>query len=228
MANNTDWYPTTLADRIAWHANFAAQAATNGTTLGLTAGQVTQIATDSANVAAIVTYLASVAAFGQAVTAWKDIMLDGELNAPVPAAPGVPSPPLLGLGTAASIQARTRQFAALIRASLGYTPEQGEHYGIVAPASAGPTTPSLVATALTGSQVSLAVGKGGYSVVAIDGRVAGGAWSQIGVSMTATYVDGRPPVVGGAPELREYRAQGMDNNARVGALSAIVSAVTVP
>lgn len=46
--------------------------------------------------------------------------------------------------------------------------------------------------------------------------------------MTAEYIDGRAPLVAGQPELREYRAQGMEQNARVGALSAVVSAVTVP
>ena len=46
--------------------------------------------------------------------------------------------------------------------------------------------------------------------------------------MTAEYIDARPPLVAGQPELREYRAQGMENNAPVGALSAVVSAVTVP
>lgn len=228
MAGNTDWYPTTLADRIAWHANFAAQAVIDGTAHGLTAAQVTQSGTDSTNVAACVNYVVAVDAYRQAVTAFKDILLDGDIGVTLPIAPTAPTITLVALGSQPAIQARTRQYAALIKASIGYTPEIGERYGIVAPAGAGPTTPSLVATALTGSQVSLAVGKGGYAVVAIDGRVAGGAWSQIGVSMTATYVDGRPPVVAGAPELREYRAQGMASNTRVGALSAIVSAVTVP
>lgn len=31
----------------------------------------------------------------------------------------------------------------------------------------------------------------------------------IGVAMTTTYVDARPPLVAGGSEVREYRAQGM-------------------
>ena len=49
-----DWYPATLAALIPWHANFSAQATATGTTHGLTAGQVTQIAADSAVVEDVV------------------------------------------------------------------------------------------------------------------------------------------------------------------------------
>ena len=42
-----DWYPTQQAALIAWHDNFSTQAALNGTTLGLNAGQVLQFAADA-------------------------------------------------------------------------------------------------------------------------------------------------------------------------------------
>ena len=45
-----DWYPETQAALITWHNNFATQAAINGTTLGLSAAEVTQIAADADNV----------------------------------------------------------------------------------------------------------------------------------------------------------------------------------
>ncbi len=43
-----------------------------------------------------------------------------------------------------------------------------------------------------------------------------------------TYNDGRAPLVAGQPEVQKYRAQGRENNERVGAFSAVVSVVTVP
>jgi hypothetical protein len=222
------WYPDRLADLIPWHANFNIVAQAIGTTYGLSAAQKALIALDSANIATIVNYLEVVDAFNQAVTEFKNLMFISPINTPLP--PEVAAPATLNLpdGSEAAIEARTRLYANIIKASPSYTPEIGEQFGIIGAATGGPTTPGLVATALTQSQVRLAVSKGGYDVVAIDSRRGGGDWEQIGVSMTAEYIDARPPLVAGQPELREYRAQGMEQNARVGALSPVVSAVTVP
>lgn len=47
-------------------------------------------------------------------------------------------------------------------------------------------------------------------------------------TQSAEYIDNRAPLTAGQPEQREYRAQGMVSNNRVGALSPVVNAVTVP
>jgi len=225
---SSDWYPKTLAELVAWHANFTVQAVANGTTLGLTALQVTQIGVDSGNVANIVNYIFAVDAYAQSVTQFKDLMLEGDIGIALPTAPTAPTAPSLAPGSLASIQARTRQYANIIKASPNYTAEQGEHYGIVAAASGGPSTPSVAAVALTGSQIQLNIAKAGYDVVAIDSKRGTGGWEFLGISMTETYIDSRAPLTAGAPEVREYRVQGMQSNSRVGALSGVASAVSVP
>ncbi|MBI5708116.1 MAG: hypothetical protein HZC36_14135 [Armatimonadetes bacterium] len=53
-------------------------------------------------------------------------------------------------------------------------------------------------------------------------------WPLLATDRFSPYPDARAPLVAGAPEQREYRVQGLQYNARVGALSAVVSAVTVP
>jgi hypothetical protein len=55
-----------------------------------------------------------------------------------------------------------------------------------------------------------------------------GGGSPLKISQTVEFIDSRAPLTPGQPEQREYRVQGMENNARVGATSAIASAVTVP
>ncbi len=116
----------------------------------------------------------------------------------------------------------------VVRASPNYGKSVGENYGIIAPESAPPGIPELAASALTNSRVRLKIAKAGYLILAIEMRRGGGHWAQIGVSQTAEYIDGLLPLVDGQPELREYRAQGLQKNSRVGAMSKIVSAVTVP
>ena len=130
-----DWYPKTQAELIAWHDNFSTQAAINGTTLGLTAGIVTQIAQDAENVLVMLNGMEAANAYRQALTEFKALLF----NAP-----------------------------------------------------------------------------------------RGGAWEQIGVSMVDEFIDTRAPLVAGAPEVREYRVQGMENNARVGPNSEVSTVSTVP
>lgn len=226
-----DWYPKSISDLIPWHANFNVQAAASGATHGLTAGQVLQIGFDNTLVAGCINYTEQVVAFAQAVTEWRNLLLSGPNGTTLPPVPTVPAAFTYLSGPATplpSIEFRTRGFAAIIKASVGYTAEIGEQYGIIAPVADLPTTPSLVAQSLTASQVRLAIAKAGYDVLAVDSKRGAGVWEQIGVSMTAEYIDNRAPLVASQPEQREYRVQGMQNNARVGATSAIVSAVTVP
>jgi len=223
-----DWYPPNQADRIPWHANFDTNAQATGTTYGLSAGQKTSIQKDALMVPIVVNFKIAVQAYAQAVTEWANLVLEGPIGIPFPAVPTAPSVPSFEGGDEPSIEPRTRQYRGILHADPDWTTEVGENYGTLAPEAPPAGVPSLQAFALTASQVRLAVAKAGYSVVAIDSRRAGGAWEQIGISQTAEFIDARPPLVAGQPEQREYRAQGMESNARVGALSAVVSAVTVP
>lgn len=228
---NADWYPIKLADRIPFHANLSVQATATGITHGLIAAEVTQIATDSTIVAGSINYTEQVVAFAQAVTEWRNLLLSGPNGTALPPVPTPPAAFVYPAGPAivlASIEFRTRQYRAKIVASSGYTAEIGELYGIIGAEQVVPVTPGLQAFALTASQVRLVIAKGGYDILAVDSKRGGGGWEQIGVSQTAEYIDARAPLVAGQPEQREYRCQGMQNNARVGATSAIVSAVTVP
>ncbi len=223
-----DYYPARRADRVAWHANLAVEAAGNGTTLGLTAGQVTKIAEDSAQVVDNVAYTEAVDAFRQEVTAYVNSVLEGDPLAPMPPPPAAPAGLTPPLPATPGIEARTRGFVAIIKASPNFTQAIGEAYQIVAPGGAL-ATPSLKGAAVPGSSnVTLKIAKGGYSVIAIDMRRGGGDWVQIGVSQLATFVDSTPALVPGQPETREYRAQGMVANARTGDLSPTVSVVTTP
>lgn len=224
-----DWYPQRLSDRIPWHANFSSQATATGVADGLSAGQVTQIAADATVLADILNYNTEVDTFAQGFTEFMSLMLTGPLNTPLPAPPAPPAAYSPAPGSAAAIEARTRQFAAILKANTGYTAEKGELYGIIATAGPGPGTPVInSATALTGSDVVLALNKAGYDILAVDMRRGGGAWVQIGVAQTSSFTDTTDAATPGQPEQREYRVQGMVANVRAGSPSAVVNAVTVP
>ncbi|MEX2244771.1 MAG: hypothetical protein WD716_13115 [Fimbriimonadaceae bacterium] len=204
------------------------ETAASGTTVGLSAGQVTEIGEDADTVTTVVDFTAAVEAYRQEVTAWAQAVLEGDPLAPMPTAPIAPATPTFGIAAKPGVEARTRSLMGIVKASTNYTVAIGEAYQIVAPGG-GLATPALKAASVPGtSDVSLRIAKGGYSVIAIDMRRGGGDWTQIGVSQLATFVDSTAALVAGQPETREYRAQGMVANARTGDLSPTVSVVTTP
>lgn len=222
------YYPRRLQARIAWHANFAAQAAASGTAYGLSPADVAQIQTDADNVRLVVQWTEAVEAFAQAATAYRDALLTGKRNAPAPAPPVAPAALSLAPGSMNGIVERTRGFIRVVKASPGYTRAVGEAYGIVPPEKPRPGTPTVSAEASAGTLVRLRLFKAGYSFFAIDSRRGGGDWEQIGFSNRAVFLDKREPLVDGQPELREYRVQGIVGNTRTGDLSDVASVVTLP
>lgn len=227
MAN--DWYPSRLADLPEWWANFSTVASAQGVADGLSAGQVTQISADAPTASALLNYRTAVDGFAEAYTEYMRIMLTAPLNTPLPLAPTPPDVIDILITAQPAMEARARLYAGILKAHPLYTLQKGELYRIVPPASPGPGTPAINSAApQIGSTVLLALFKAGYSVLAVDMRRDGGLWGQIGIAMTANFTDSTAPLVPGAPEVREYRVQGMANSARVGSASAIVSVVTTP
>ena len=224
-----DWYPLRLSELSEWHETFAAQCVATGTTHGLSAGNVSQAGQDRTLVGLLTDFDDAIRGYVQAWTEFRDSCLAGDPNAPFPTPPSQPALSLPPGTFLPGIEARTRLFANVIKADADYTPAVGEDYGIVSPAGAGPGTPSLKASAVAGtSQVTLRINKAGHTLIAIDMRRGGGDWGQVGVSQTATFTDTSAPLTAGQPEQREYRAQGMAGNQRIGELSATVSVVTTP
>jgi len=207
------------------------QAVASGVIHGLTPAIVTQITADKDFVILIVNNLVAVGDYAQAVTAYKEAVFNSPIGSPLPSVPALPALIVVPVGGISAIRARTTlQYVPTIKGSAGYTDAVGELYGIVAPAPGPAADPAIQkATPLVGtSSVMLDLFKGGYDVIAIDMSRGGGGWTQIGISQTGTFTDTTGPLVAGQPEQRNYRCQGMLNNARTGGLSATVSAVTVP
>jgi hypothetical protein len=226
-----DWYPETQAALITWHNNFSTQAATNGTTLGLSAGEVTQIAADADNVLIMLDGVEAAGTYREALTAYKALLFNSPADTPPEPVPTAPTTLVFdALSLQMGIEARTREYARKIKASSAYTPDDGELYGIIAAEPAPAGTPAITrATALIDSDVMLKVSRAGYAAVAVDMRRDGGAFSQIGSTISATFVDETEPLVAGAPEVREYRIQGIDSaNNRVGDVSEITRISTAP
>jgi hypothetical protein len=225
----SDYYSKTDAGLIPWHNTFETETTNYAPVLSsvLTAGILTQIGVNRDMVEMVVNAADEAKNYASEMVAYKDAILRAPANSPLPAPPTIPAALVIPPGAMAAIEAWTRALVAQIKAHPAYTEAIGEAMGITAKVSS-PGTPTVVATALTQSQVSLAIAENGATLVAIDSRIGNGAWSELVRVSNTPYIAMRPPQVAGQAEFREYRVQAVVNNARVGAYSPVSGTWTVP
>ena len=221
-----DWYPKSDVQLIPWHATFADECTANASKFPniLTAPVLTQIGKNRDMVVVAVNGADAAKNFANEVVAYKNAVLSGLPNAPMPAVPTLPVVMVPPAGAIASIEQYTRSLVGQLKADPGMDDGIAQGMGIVGTPSAG-GTPSVIALALSQYQVQLSLTKAGYDFLAVDSKRGAEPWTELIRVGNSPYIDARPPAVANTPELREYRVQGVENNVRVGPVSGIVSAV---
>jgi len=223
-------YPRQLTARIPWHATFNQECIDRAATFAdvLTAPNLAKIMANKDFVATLINASDNAKNFSQEVVAFRDLYLGAPLGTGSPAIPVPPAAISVGLGQTVGIDA----FTKLIIGQLDAHPDMTDAIRMAMGIDAGPRglgTPSITsAAALGGSQVALRLKMARHKAVAVDRRRAGGAWEQIGVSITADFIDAAAPLTAGVSESREYRIQGIVANVRQGAISATALVATTP
>lgn len=223
-----DWWPSQWAALVAWFQNFHAQLTTHQATLGITAGQLTEVANDRDLVITMNDACNNSDAYAQECTAFREAVVNSTIGTSLPAAPTLPPQLTIPLGALAATQARTRRLVNQVKAHNNYTEAIGQSLGIIGAEGAPQDVKIDSATPLTGSIVELNLFLAGFGTVAVRSRRGGGAFEQIGISNQETFTDSRAPLVAGQPETREYQVQAYQNNQTVGPSSPIVAVVTLP
>lgn len=203
------------AELIAWFQNWAAKLAVHEPTItAIVLADVTQGASDSAEVENAVTTVLAIRSDKQEYTQTKDLMLHSPLGTALPVAPGATAWPAFGLGAAAAIIARTRALAGRIKTDAAYTTAIGEDLGIVGTAEpAGVNPPTMTGETLTGYQVQINWVKAGHDAVQIQSQRADEVvWVNLAIDTVSPYIDTRDPLVPNTPEERRYRAAYVDND----------------
>ena len=151
--------------------------------------------------------------FGPAVTEYQNNLCYGEAGAalalPVFALPAVPAVPPEPAAVPAGALDRIFALCAIIKKSPGYTVEIGLQMGIVGEedtTEAESPEFTLKVESGTGCQcVRIVFNKHGEEAVTIEQRRAGGAAGFLAVDSGSPYLDERPLLAAGQPEVREYR-----------------------
>lgn len=226
-----DILPAADADLVVWFNNFQLKFATYALSVGFVAADVTAVQTDYQMLAYTVNLADVFKAESKERVQYKDTFRDGPLGIATPATPTTPTIAPPGTIPPPGIVPRVRATIQRIKAHPNYTQAMGQDMGIVAPTSTPTGTPKPTATAEAqpGSQVLLKWKKGGFDGVIIESqRGTETGWTQIGVDTSSPYLDSRPPLVVGQPEVRKYRLRYFKNDANVGDYSDIITVTTAP
>lgn len=226
------WLPGTEAARLVWLQNFVLKLALYVGQAGITAGDVTLANSWLATYQWILSRSEQIKTVAQDVNTWKDVYAngpEGEPLGPFPIAPLYPAVPPL-FTPIAGMFPQIVHLAERIKNTTGYTTPMGEDLGIEPPV----TTPAFLdpvftALALPNSEVRLEWVKGTSDGVLVEGQRAGETtWTLLGTDRFSPFLDGRPPLVAGQPEVRRYRMRYLDGDEPVGNYSAVVTVTTVP
>lgn len=228
-------FPKADADLSIWIKNFGQAFATHATTLGFSAADVEAVQSDAAMFAYLVSdLLPSYQAAIQARTAYKNLLKNGPIGAPGGDPPPAPASGAAPKTVAPGILPRLRQWIQRIKAAPNYTEAIGQDFDIIgtekdALDDTATARPTAKASAQPGSQVRIEFNKRGFDGVLIEGRRKGETdWTPLGVDLFSPFIDTRPPVQAGTPEVREYRLRFLLRDEAVGEWSDIISAITTP
>lgn len=220
-----DYVETNEAALVIQLNDHAVGMATHGTTLGFSAPEINQAATDAAEALMLVNQQSIIQSKAQEWTEFKKIVLYAPLNTPLPPMPTAYTVPPALVGALAAIVARFRQRGERAKAHPNYTQPIGEDLRIVAPVTPPPAVikPVLKGVPETDFNVRITFTMSGHDQIEIYSRRGGGDWELITVDTSNPYVDGRAPLVAGQPEVREYRARYKDGDEPVGDWSDVIS-----
>jgi hypothetical protein len=224
-----DFYPTIDSQLMLWHNTFSLECASYAGSFPdvLTPEVLAQVATNSEMVTLVVVQMNELKAHLGGWAAFKTSILRGENDMEAPTPPSALPDIAIPTGAMKGVADYTRALVRRIKAHPNYNASVGAALGVLPP-TRGHRVPGVKPTPEPGSKVRLDIGKNGYLVVAIESRRGGGGWETVGLATHTPFIDERPPLVDGQPEVREYRVMGYDNNHVDGDPSQIRVAVTIP
>ena len=226
------YYPSRIASQVEWLQNFRAKLAGYATTLGLSAGQVTAATGDTGWLIYVLgTWLGAVRTWSPACT---DYVEDIQSGTGAPALPvfTAPTAPAGVAPVPAGALSRLFDLASVIKDAPGYTEAIGTDLGILGPENtADHPTPGVKLSVMQGGTcqcVKIAFTKYTHQGVYLESKRGTGTWEFIGIDTESPYMDERPLLSPGQPEVREYRLRYWDKGTPNGEWTASVKITVAP
>ena len=228
------FFPRVLSQQAEWLHNYALQLVLLNAELGLPALEVTASANDALYCEYVVSaWLTAVREFGPTGTGALNDLFYGAGADPM-VLPVFTTPPLPAGVTAVPPGALDRIFLMVkaIKARPAYTETMGLQLGIVGEEDTAenplPDFSLKIERAGGCECVKVIFKKYGRQGVVIYGRRGGGDWELLAIDLASPYLDERPLLAAGVPEIREYKLQYYDNAAPQGGFTAVQSVTVTP
>lgn len=212
------YYPRRQPEQIVWLNNYKVKIAIHGTTVGLSAGDITATQADlTFYIWLLEVWYPQVEQDLREATAYKKLVANGGVPnlspIPVPVGTVFPSPPAPPPQLVGILKRLFLQIAHL-KTHAGYNETIGQDLKIIGTESeAEHPVPEFKTTVEDGPECQCArldFIKHGHDGVYIESRRNGGPWEFLAIDTRKPYLDARPLLVSGQAEMREYRMRFWD------------------
>lgn len=220
------WFPSGLAERVAWFNQFATQFAILAAGLGFNPAAVAAVNADNAIMQFLLEADLAVKAFEEAVTKYRKAITEGDIGDPTPVFPDVPVI-VFPAAVATGIFERLDKLVTKIRAADNYTETIGAQLGIlptqgedISPEERKPTL--KLEELFTGYKFNASVGnRDGLAFKIQICRANSEVWTDAAFGTKNPLEVTVTPTTPGQSERIQVRAWLMDNNKPVGQPSDI-------
>lgn len=224
-------FPRKNADKIVWLRTFKTQFALVAANFSLLADKIEQVEKACDTVIYSIRLANKAKIYAKACHAFRDTIFKKKSKLAQTPPEFVPVEPPAELFTADAL-AFIEEIVRILRVQSNYTSATGELLGIEKPKTADAldtAKPKLKLIALINSVIRINWTKGKAQAVLVESkRGAEENFTEIGRDQYSPFIDARPPLEPGKPELRFYRLTYLDHDKPVGTTSAIYSVTTNP
>lgn len=222
---NQPYYPSTESASIIWLTHFALKLAACAEQLKLSAEEVAATLSDiKFYVWYITTYYPAVQQAGLEATAYKNTLANDATNAlrPLPVMASYEDTPAV---RPSGILSRLFNLIQRIKLSPGYSTAIGQDLGIIGTQTVDthdyPGMTLEIQRNETQEYVVVKFTKYQHDAVTIESRRNNGKWENMGISLKKPWLDMRPMLMAGVPEVREYRIRWYNDATTSGEFSPV-------
>ena len=220
------YLPNSEGGRLKWDKNFSSKLTVHGTTLGITKAQTDAVNADLIAYGFSIDYTEALSTAYHSSVLWKARMNKGPQTGAVVVYPTFVGPTVPTVIVDSGIFVRVSILVGQIKLHPNYTEAIGLDLGVVKPAintDFSEYKPDLSVAISVGFPLLKYTRRKAEGLKIYGRRGTETTLTYLGTATKSSYLDSRPNLVAGVPEIRDYQAWYIDKDVIVGIISNVVS-----